>query len=66
MKAPLTFNSAEITGHTIVVVIFLEYMQETVQAKIKSFHLVKMLYRYQFSKCGHLEVSRYAFGIDHF
>src|SRR6218665_50618 len=62
----LTFNSAELTGHTIIVVIFLESMQETVQVKIKSSTLVKLFERYHFSKSGHLEVSRYAFKIDHF
>jgi len=36
MKAPLTFNSAELTGHTIIIVTFLESMEETVQVKIKS------------------------------
>jgi len=45
MKAPLTFNSAELTGHTIIIVIFWESMQETVQGKIKSSNLVKLLYR---------------------
>src|SRR6218665_3101908 len=66
MKARLTFNSAELTGHTIIVVIFLESMQETVQVKIKSSTLVKLFCRYHFSKSGHLEVSPYAFEIDHF
>jgi len=66
MKARLTFNSAELTGHTIIVVIFLESMQETVQVKIKSSTLVKLFERYHFSKSGYLEVSRYAFKIDHF
>src|SRR6218665_1168006 len=37
-------------------------MQETVQVKIKSSNLVEMLWKYQFSKSGHLEVSRFAFG----
>jgi len=31
VKAHLTFNSAELPGHTITIVIFLESMQETVQ-----------------------------------
>src|SRR6218665_907708 len=66
MKGRLTFNSAELTGHTIIVVIFLESMQETVQVKIKSSTLVKLFERYHFSKSKHLEVSRYAFKIDHF
>ena len=42
MKARLTFNSAELTGHTIIIVIFLESMQETVQVEIKSSTLVKL------------------------
>jgi len=29
MKAPLTFNSAQLTGHTIIIIIFLESMQDT-------------------------------------
>ena len=40
MKAPLTFTTAEIIGHTIKMIIFLESMQETVQVKIKSSNLV--------------------------
>src|SRR6218665_2142934 len=42
MKARLTFNSDELTGHRIIVVIFLESMQETVHVKIKSSTLVKL------------------------
>ena len=34
MKAHLTFNSAELTGHRIIVVICVESMQETVQVEI--------------------------------
>jgi len=60
MKAPLTFNSAELTGCKILIVLFLESLQKTVQVKIKSSNLVEQLLRYQFSKSGHLEVSRYA------
>src|SRR6218665_64340 len=45
MKARLTFNSAELTGHTIIVATFLESMQETVQVKIKSSTLVKLFKR---------------------
>src|SRR6218665_2471093 len=66
MKAHLTINSAELTGHTIIIVIFLESMQETVQVQIKSSTLVKLFYRYHFSKSGHLKVLRYAFKIDHY
>src|SRR6218665_3316239 len=66
MKSRLTFNSAELTGPTITVVIFFESMQETVQVKIKLSTLVKLFERYHFSKSGYLEVSRYAFKIDHF
>jgi len=33
MKEPLTFNSAELAGHTIIIVIFLESIQETVQGE---------------------------------
>jgi len=61
-KAPLTFKSAELTGHTVIIVLFLESMQETVQVKIKSSNLVELLWKYQFLKSGHLEVSRFAFG----
>jgi len=43
MKAPLTFNSAELTGHTIIIIIFLESRQDTVQDKIKSSSLVVLL-----------------------
>jgi len=42
MKAPLTFNSAELTDHTTIIYIFLKSMQETVQVKIKSSTLVKL------------------------
>ena len=57
MKAHLTFNSAELTDHAIIIFIFLKSMQETVQVKIKSSPLVKL-----FSKSGLGEVSRSAFG----
>ena len=40
IKAPLTFNSAEFTGHTILTVIILESMEETAHGKIKSLKLV--------------------------
>ena len=40
MKAPLTFNSAKLTGHTIITVINLESMEETAHGKIKSLNLV--------------------------
>src|SRR6218665_2383289 len=62
MKALLTFNSAKLTGFTIIIITFFESMQKTVQVKIKSSNLVELLLRYQVLKCGHLEVSRYAFG----
>src|SRR6218665_356493 len=35
MKAPLTFNSAKLTDHTIITVIILESMEETVHGNIK-------------------------------
>ena len=38
----MTFNWAELTGHTIIVVIFLKSMQETVQVKITSSTLIKL------------------------
>ena len=40
MKAPLTFNSAKLTDHTIITVIILESMEEAVHGKIKSSNLV--------------------------
>ena len=54
IKGTLTFNSAELTGHTIIIVRFLKSMQEIVQGKIKSSNLVKLLWRYQHS-CQHLK-----------
>src|SRR6218665_808315 len=62
MKAPLTFNSAELTDHTIIIFIFLKSMQETVQVKIKSSNLVKLFKRCQFSKSGLCDFLRSAFG----
>jgi len=43
MKVPFTFNSAELTGHTITIVMFLESIQEIVQVEIISSNLVKLL-----------------------
>ena len=43
MKVLLTFNSAKLAGFTIIIVTFLESMQETVQVKIKSSTLVELL-----------------------